>query len=375
MTAKIRGSVATPNQTPVRVSINAAPVPAPGNAGNGAVIIPGDIVVDQTSPVDVDVLPGTYRLTVYAPTQMLTARTVTLKDGDVLELTSLLGGAPGAGDAQAPGVALIDGDGKLVACANIQVVRSREEADALPDGTVYILAASAPTPPAPNPGGGPGGAVTPPPPAPEPPVTPTAQLIDHAAGQMTGDEITVLLNGQAGDRAVVAINTKAIPDQTFTWPEGWQVLTEPYYIGTMRFTVASGPWANDITVRTSKPVEAGWGAFTVRGGGAPVIGAVKDRTKDPKETVTVTAPPVDGATGLAFAFGFERTSKPETQGQLTLSTGWEMLDFGQEEGGVNYQTVVLAQWKGTGNPTALTVTYPNDQATNGAGVQVVVPNV
>lgn len=94
MTAKIRGSVVTPNQTPVQVTINAAPVPAPRNAGNGTVIIPGDIVVDQTSPVDVDVLPGTYRLVVYTSTQMLAARTVPLNDGDVLELTSLLEGTP-----------------------------------------------------------------------------------------------------------------------------------------------------------------------------------------------------------------------------------------------------------------------------------------
>lgn len=90
MTAKIRGSVIMPNQTPVRVTINAAPVSAPRNAGNGTIIIPGDIVVDQTSPIDVDVLPGTYRLVVYTSTQMLAASTVILNDGDVLELTSIL---------------------------------------------------------------------------------------------------------------------------------------------------------------------------------------------------------------------------------------------------------------------------------------------
>lgn len=89
MTAKIRGSVIMPNQTPVRVTINAAPIPAPRNAGNGA-IIPGDIVVDQTLPVDVDVLPGTYRLVVYTSTQVLAASTVILNNGDVFELASIL---------------------------------------------------------------------------------------------------------------------------------------------------------------------------------------------------------------------------------------------------------------------------------------------
>lgn len=92
MTAKIRGSVVTPNQTPVRVTINAAPVPAPRNAGNGVVLI----------PVDVDVLPGTYRLTVYTSTQMLASSTVTLNDGDVLELTSLLEGTPNVGYVTPP---------------------------------------------------------------------------------------------------------------------------------------------------------------------------------------------------------------------------------------------------------------------------------
>lgn len=102
MTAKIRGSVVTPSQTPVRVTINAAPVPAPRNAGNGAIIIPGDIVVDQTSPVDVDVLPGTYRLVVYTSSQMLAARTVTLYDGEVCELTSLLEGTTDPGYVTPP---------------------------------------------------------------------------------------------------------------------------------------------------------------------------------------------------------------------------------------------------------------------------------
>lgn len=90
MTAKIRGSVVTPNQTPVRVSIKASPVPTPRNYDNGTVIVPGDIVIDQASPFDVDLLPGTYQLNVYTPTTMLAKGIVTLMDGDVLELTKLI---------------------------------------------------------------------------------------------------------------------------------------------------------------------------------------------------------------------------------------------------------------------------------------------
>ena len=89
MTAKIRGSVVTPNQTPVRVTINAAPLPEPRNYDNGTVIVPGDIVVEQTSPIDVDLLPGTYQLNVYTPTHMLLNSIIALSDGDVFELAKL----------------------------------------------------------------------------------------------------------------------------------------------------------------------------------------------------------------------------------------------------------------------------------------------
>jgi hypothetical protein len=357
MTAKIKGTVVTPDQKPVRVTVYATPIPEPAT-GDGTVVIAGDIAVEQTSPIDVDVIPGTYRLTVYAPTRMLTARSVALKDGDTLDLASILEAAPDPA-GQVPGVALIDGDGKLIACANIQVVHSREEADALPDGTVYVMAASAPAP------------VT-------PPVTPDVThdapaIVDHAAGNVTGDTITVMLNGQTGDRAVVAVNTKAVSDQAFTWPPDWTVLTEPYWVGTQQFTVASGPWSQTIDVKTAKPTEAGWAGLNVRGGGAPTVGTVKDRTKDPTETTTVTAPAAPGATGLVLAFGFERSAAAEARDQITVSTGWEIVDFATQDG-ANYQTILLARWVGRGAPTAMTATYPNAQVTNGAGVQVVIPN-
>lgn len=355
MTAKIKGAVVTPDQKPVRVTVHAAPIPEPAAPGGGPVIIAGDIAVDQTSPIDIDVIPGTYRLTVYAPTRMLTARSVALKEGDTLDLASILEAAPDPA-GQAPGVALIDGDGKLIACANVVVVHSREEVDALPDGTVYVIAASAPAP------------VTPQPPAPA-----GVQLIDHAAGQAIGDTITVMLNGQAGDRAVVAINTKAVSDQAFTLPPDWTVLVEPYWVGTEQFMVAAGPWSQTIDVKTAKPVEAGWAGFTVRGGGTPTVGTVKDRTKDPKETTTVTAPAVDGAAGLVLAFGFERSAAAEARDQITVSTGWEIIEFATQDG-ANYQTVLLAKWSGSGAATGMVATYPNAQATNGAGVQVVIPN-
>lgn len=343
MPAKIKGAMVTPTQSPVPVTIHATPIPTPGKATNGAVIIPGEIASAQTSPIDVDILPGTYRLTVYSPTQMLTARIITMKDGDTLDLATLIEGTP---DPTQPGTTptLTGPDGQPITCADIHVVHSRTEAEALPDGAVYVLVAK-----------------------------PTPAIAAHAAAQATGNTITIRMDGQEGDRTVIAINTKAVADQAFTWPTGWTVLTEPYWVGTQQSTVAYGPWAQTINIQASKPLEAAWVGVTVRGGGTPTAGPVKDRTKDPKETNTITAPAVPDATGLALAFALERSMAAETRDQITLSTGWETVDFATQEGS-NYQTALAARWVGTGTPTALTVTYPNAQATNGAGIQVVIPN-
>ena len=139
----------------------------------------------------------------------------------------------------------------------------------------------------------------------------------------------------------------------------------------MRFTVAVGPWAPDLTVRTSQPVEAGWAAVTTRGGGTPVVGQVKKRQAEPVEAGTCTAPEVPATTGLTIGFTFERTTAPETADQVTINQGWDRLEFATQEGN-NLQTVLVA--RRTAQAGDLTVTYPNTQTSNGAGVQVVIPN-
>ena len=223
----------------------------------------------------------------------------------------------------------------------IRVVASKAEAAALPVGTYYFLidpAASAPT------------------------------LIAHVAGQYTGDTGTVTVDGKAGDTVIVGVNVKAQSDQVFTWPAGWTVLVEPYWVGTQQSTIAYGPWSEAISVKTAKAVEAGYVALSVRGGGTPTAGRTKDRTKEPQETVTVTAPKASG-TGLVFAYAFERTASNETRSQITLSEGWELVDFATQSDS-NFQTVAVAQ--GNGGTDAV-FTYPSAQATNGLGVQVVIP--
>lgn len=357
MTAFIEGSVRTPSGRIVPLTVRAEPIPEPSRTPEGDVIVAGSVVTESTAPVSALMSAGKYRILVFTPVKQLADREVTLVDGQSVTLADIVDAAPlPAPPGGATG--LMDAQGHLIAAAPIKVVASLSEAEGLPDGIVYALPLNT-IPPSPGP-------VT-------PPVVggKTAQVVGHVAGQFAGDQVQIGVDGQAGDRVVVAINTKAIGDQTFTWPAGWTVLVEPYWIGTMRFTLAIGPWDPSVVVRTSKPVEAGYVALSVRGGGRPVISEVKDRTKEPVESTTVTAPVVAGGLGTSLAFAFERTLKPETRDQLVVSPGWEIVNYAEQHDG-NLQTALAAKWVGAGEPTSMVVTYPNEQATNGAGVQVVI---
>lgn len=364
MTATIKGHVQTPTGQPVTVTITATPNPNPTRTTDGDLIVTGTVTsAGDDGLVAAELRAGRYVVSVASPTGLLAERDVTLADGQTLTLGDILTApAPGTGDSPAPapgGTPLVDEQGKPLALADIKIVNTRAEAEALPDGAVYLLTEQADAPghddhgeTRPNPAAGP-------------------TLVSHAAGQHVGDAITVRTDGQAGDRTVIAINTKAINGQAFEFPTGFEVLVEPYWIGTMRFTVAVGPWAPELTVRTSTPVEAGWAAVTARGGGTPVVGQVKKRQADPAETGTCTAPEVPATTGLTFGFAFERTTAPETADQVNINAGWERLEFAAQEG-TNLQTVLAA--RRTAQAGDLTVTYPNTQVANGAGVQVVIPN-
>nr|DAX33386.1 MAG TPA: hypothetical protein [Caudoviricetes sp.] len=361
MGAFIEGLVQTPTGRAVPVTVRAEPIPEPGRTPEGNVVVAGSVVSESTEPVLALLRAGKYRFQVFTSTKQLADRELTLVDGQKVTLADIVDAAPlPAPPGGATG--LVDAQGHLIAAAPIKVVGSLGEAEALPDGVVYAVPVDV-IPPAPGPG-----PVTPP-----APVERTAQVVGHGAGQFAGDRVQIGVDGQAGDRVVVGVNTKAVGDQVFTWPAGWTVLEEPYYIGTMRFTLAIGPWAPSIEVGASKPVEAGYVAVSVRGGGRCVVGEVKDRTKEPVESTTCTAPVVAGGVGLSLGFAFERTLKPETRDQIVVSQGWELVDFVAQEGG-NLQTVLAAKWVGAGVPTGMVVTYPNEQGLNGAGVQVVILN-
>lgn len=336
---RIVGSVKTPAGDHVMISLYVTPKPNPVGSNNPAtdILVGGYAVQNTLQPVSIDLEPGTYDVRITGPGGVIMEKEIGLAVDQEVSLSALVGSTPVVPAPLAPVVNV------NVTRPEIHVVASKAEAEALPAGAYYFLIDHP---------------------------TPTPTLIAHVGGQYTGNTGTIAVDGKAGDTVIVGVNMKAQTDQAFTWPAGWTVLVEPYWIGTQQSTIAYGPWSESITLKTAKPVEAGYAAVTVRGGDVPVAGTTKDRSKAPVETTTVTALKVDGATGLKFAYAFERTAAEETRSQITLSTGWEMVEFAAQEDS-NYQTVAVAQGKGD---TDAVFTYPNAQATNGLGVQVVVPN-
>lgn len=334
---RIVGSVKTPAGDHVMISLYVTPKPNPVGSNNPVtdILVGGYVVQNTVQPVSIDLEPGTYDVRITGPSGVITEKEIGLAVDQEVSLSALVGNTPVVPHPVAPVVNV------NVTRPEIHVVSSKAEAEALPDGSYYFLIEHAAT-------------------------TPT--LIAHVGGQYTGDTGTVTVDGQAGDMVIVGVNVKAQSDQVFTWPAGWTVLVEPYWVGTQQSTIAYGPWSEAISMKTAKAVEAGYVALSVRGGGTPTAGRMKDRTKEPTETVTVTAPEASG-TGLMFAYAFERTASDETRSQITLSEGWEMVEYAAQSGS-NFQTVAVAQGKGG---TDAVFTYPNAQATNGLGVQVVIP--
>lgn len=236
----------------------------------------------------------------------------------------------------------------------ITVCSTEAEAQALPDGALYFLVSGAAPAPSPAPG-------------PAPAAGPT--LVASAAGQVVGQTVTIKVDGKAGDKIVIGLNEKAQgTPANLTVPQGWEQLVAPYWVGTMRAVVITGPWAPTITLTMSQVAEIGWAAASIRGASTVKAGDVKKRQAPPTETTTCTAPALAGE-GVVLGFAFERTSAVESSEQVTVSAGWEKLAFASQEG-LNYQTVTLARRTGS-QPADMVVTYPNAQGSNGLAVQVI----
>ena len=236
----------------------------------------------------------------------------------------------------------------------ITVCSTEAEAQALPDGALYFLVSGAAPAPSPTPG-------------PAPAAGPT--LVASAAGQVVGQTVTIKVDGKAGDKLVIGLNEKAQgTPANLTVPQGWDQIVAPYWVGTMRAVVITGPWAPTVTLTLSQNAEIGWAAASIRGASTIKAGDVKKRQAPPTETTTCTAPALAGQ-GVVLGFAFERTSAVESSEQVTVSAGWEKVAFAAQEG-LNYQTVTLARRTGS-QPADMVVTYPNAQGSNGLAVQVI----
>lgn len=153
---------------------------------------------------------------------------------------------------------------------------------------------------------------------------------------------------------------------TVTAPAGFTTLVDGYWKGTQRSWVFSGPWSGDLTVTADQPLEFGYAAVALRGAASVTAGMVKDRETEPVESTTVTAPAVEhGTNDIAIGIAFERTSAVENPEQVTVNDGWTIEHYTAQ--GTNFQTTLI----GVGGTGDMVATYPNAQATNGFGVQVV----
>ena len=236
----------------------------------------------------------------------------------------------------------------------ITVCSTEAEAQALPDGALYFLVSGATPAPSPTP-------------SPAPAAGPT--LVASAAGQVVGQTVTIKVDGKVGDKLVIGLNEKAQgTPANLTVPQGWDQIVAPYWVGTMRAVVITGPWAPTVTLTLSQNAEIGWAAASIRGASTIKAGDVKKRQAPPTETTTCTAPALAGQ-GVVLGFAFERTSAVESSEQVTVSAGWEKVAFASQEG-LNYQTVTLARRTGS-QPADMIVTYPNAQGSNGLAVQVI----
>ena len=273
------------------------------------------------------------------------------------ELTGLATKADVAGVAHTSGLTGLATKAELAEAmkrVGITVCSTEAEAQALPDGALYFLVSGAAPAPSPTPG-------------PAPAAGPT--LVASAAGQVVGQTVTIKVDGKAGDKIVIGLNEKAQgTPANLTVPQGWDQIVAPYWVGTMRAVVITGPWAPTVTLTLSQVAEIGWAAASIRGASTIKAGDVKKRQAPPTETTTCTAPALAGA-GVVLGFAFERTSAVESSEQVTVSAGWEKLAFASQEG-LNYQTVTLARRTGS-QPADMVVTYPNAQGSNGLAVQVI----
>lgn len=221
----------------------------------------------------------------------------------------------------------------------VQIVASAAEAAQLPLGTIYAIVQAK-----------------------------TPDVVGTTGGNLNAESFTVNINNaQAGDKIIIGVNTRAVSSMTVTPPAGFTTAVDGYWAGTQRFWLFTGDYTDGMTVTASQSAEYGWAAVAVRDASTVLVGDVKTREEAPQDEATVvTAPAMGSAQGdLVLGFAFERTSATETANQINVNDGWTKLHVTEQS--TNYQTALIAK----GGVGDMVVTYPNPQAVNAGGVQVI----
>lgn len=223
----------------------------------------------------------------------------------------------------------------------IVLVGSEKEAESLPLGTIYAVV----------------DLVT----------EPTISAI--SSGNKNTTSVDVLLpEAKAGDIVVFALNAKA-DATTVTPPSGFTAKVDGYWSGTQKSWLYVGEYREGLKFNFSGTLEAAWVAIAISNTSSVRTGQSKGRSDAPADSsTTTTAINANGAEGdLVLGLTYERTTATETPDQVTVSSGWEKVHW--QGHGDNIQTILVA--KGSANSGDLVVTYPNTQAANSFGVQVV----
>lgn len=204
----------------------------------------------------------------------------------------------------------------------------------------------------------------------------TIQMGNFTADPATGSGAAP----QAGDTMILVTNTDDTDTSgVWTLPSGWSQTSLPV-TGTMQPSImmgaATGP--GPLTFTNSTLGRTGcWALLWIAAGAPPAsvtVGATKARSSAPAETTTCTCPSATvPASSLALSVAFERTAATEAAAPTwtgATSAVWVPQDA---SGSLATIAVATAQQIDAGATQASTCTFPNAQANNGLGVQIIVP--
>lgn len=188
----------------------------------------------------------------------------------------------------------------------------------------------------------------------------------------------------AGDLMIVTLLVPDAPSGlTWTLPAGWVAVPSISAQGSITpwifMGVAAGPGSVTFSASTTTSGEFQHACVWLAGAGGPsdvTVGGIKRRTSAPTETTTVTCPSVTApGYALAVSVAFERTIAEETAAH-TWSSGWSSVLSASHDNNNSCTTDISTKTMVASGATGdAVISYPNPQANNGLGLQLLVPGL